>query len=384
MKVGARTAGLIAALVPLGAVVLGADVVELIPRMIVGGVLVFLGLAFIVEWVWDKRRSLPTFEYVVVLVILGGIIARGFLPGVVLGLVLALVLFAVNYGRIELVREVEFGTAYHSNVDRPPVERETLRGMSERVQILQLHGFVFFGTANGLLERVRKRVHAGGLRFLLVDLRRVSGLDSSAVAAFVKVMHLTEANGIELVFTSASEAVRAQLRRGGIADDGVARFEPDVDRGLQRCEDALLDGVSPVEDRGDGAAGMPPGLVPYFERREVPAGTAVIRQDEASADLFVLESGRLGIETATPDGTRIRLRTIRPGMVVGEVAMYTGAARTADVVAETPGVVLRLSGADLERLEVEDPALAAAVHRWLARTVAVRLDSTQKALDALV
>jgi SulP family sulfate permease len=129
---------------------------------------------------------------------------------------------------------------------------------------------------------------------------------------------------------------------------------------------------------------MPPGLVPHLERREVPAGTSVIRQDDPSADLFVLESGRLAIEIETPDGTRMRLRTVRPGVVVGEVAMYTGAARTANVVAETPSVVLRLTGPDLERLEVDDPALAAAVHRWLARTVAGRLDSTQKALDALV
>jgi SulP family sulfate permease len=71
-------------------------------------------------------------------------------------------------------------------------------------------------------------------------------------------------------------------------------------------------------------------------------------------------------------------------MVVGEVAMYTGTARTADVVAETPSVVLRLRRAELERLEAEDPALAAAIHRWLAHTVAVRLDATLKAFDALV
>ncbi len=57
MNVDARAAGLIAALVPLAAVVFGASVVGLIPRMIVGGVLVFIGLAFLVEWVWDKRRS---------------------------------------------------------------------------------------------------------------------------------------------------------------------------------------------------------------------------------------------------------------------------------------------------------------------------------------
>ena len=97
----------------------GASVIELIPRMIVGGVLVFLGLAFLVEWVWDKRKVLPPLEYGVVLVILAAIIGKGFLPGVVIGLVLAVVLFAVNYGRIELVREVAFGQTYHSNVDRP-------------------------------------------------------------------------------------------------------------------------------------------------------------------------------------------------------------------------------------------------------------------------
>ena len=151
MNVDARAAGLIASLVPLAALLFGAAVIELIPRMIVGGVLVFLGLTFIVEWVWDKRRTLPKVEYVVVLVILAGIIAKGFLPGVVIGLVMAVVLFAVSYGRIELVHEVAFGDIVRSNVDRPPAERAALRTMGERVQILRVRGFVFFGSASGLL-----------------------------------------------------------------------------------------------------------------------------------------------------------------------------------------------------------------------------------------
>ncbi|MFI5054735.1 MAG: SulP family inorganic anion transporter, partial [Acidimicrobiia bacterium] len=136
MSVDARAAGLVATLVPLAAVVFGAGVIELIPRMVVGGVLVFLGLAFLVEWVWDKRRTLPTIEYLVVLVILAGIIVKGFLPGVVIGLVMALVLFAINYGRTELVHEVAFGPTYHSNVDRPAAEREALRALGSHVQVL--------------------------------------------------------------------------------------------------------------------------------------------------------------------------------------------------------------------------------------------------------
>jgi len=384
MNVNARTAGLVAAAVPLAAIVFGASVIELLPRMLVGGVLVFLGLAFIIEWVWDKRKVLPRVEYLIVLLILAGIVAWGFLPGVVLGLVLAVVLFAVSYGRIELVREVAFGDTYRSNVDRSPAERQALRRLSERVGVLRLNGFVFFGSANALIERIRKRVEASPLRFLVMDLRRVSGVDSSAVASFVKICHLAEANGFELVLAGASGAVRTQLERGGVVEGGVVAFVPDLDRGLQRCEDVLL-AETPLAG-GDAAsvAEMPPGLGPYLEREELSEGAVLIRRDEQPRDVFVLSSGRLRVQAETEAGTPMRLRTIRPGVVVGEVAMYTGAPRTADVVAETPIVVLRLTTAAIDRIEAEDPELATAMHRWLARTLAERLAESQRAVEALI
>jgi SulP family sulfate permease len=386
MNVHARTAGLIAAVVPLAAVVFGASVIEVIPRMIVGGVLIFLGLAFLVEWVWDKRKVLPPVEYGVVLVIVAAIIGKGFLPGVVVGLVLAVVLFAVNYGRTELVRELAFGETYHSNVDRPLAERVALRSAGDALQILRVNGFVFFGSANSLLERIRKRVEAGPLRFLVIDLRRVTGVDSSAVVAFVKVVHLAEASGFELVFTGVSEAVRKQLERGGMVASQVVRFEPDLDRGLQRCEEGLLrdEAVEAAEQDGDALAGMPAGLRPYLERVELPEGGVLIRQDEPPDDVYVVGSGRLSVEMETADGTRMRVRTVNAGVVVGEVAMYTGVARTADVVAETSGVVYRLSGAAIERMESEDPVLAAALHRWLAGILSDRLRDTLREFDALL
>jgi sulfate permease, SulP family len=391
MRVDARATGLIAALVPLAAVVFGAKVVGLIPRMIVGGVLVFLGLAFMVEWVWDKRRLLPPLEYAVVLLILAGVIVWGFLIGVVLGLVLAIVLFAVSYGRIELVHEVAFGETYRSSVDRPATERAELRELSERVQILRVSGFVFFGSANRLLERIRKRVEgAMPPRFLVIDLRRVTGVDSSAVVSFVKALAVADAAGSEVVFTAVSDPVRAQLARGGVVEsDGVVSFEPDLDRGLQRCEDALLSAPDRAEALADHPAGrrfdgLPRGLAAHLERVSLPEGTVLLHQDDAPGDIFVLESGRLGVETVTAEGSRIRLRTLGPGVVVGEIALYTGTARTADVVAEAPSVALRIDRESIERLEAEEPELATALHRWLATTLAERLTDTMRTFDVLL
>ncbi|HEV3464934.1 MAG TPA: cyclic nucleotide-binding domain-containing protein, partial [Actinomycetota bacterium] len=390
MRVDARAAGLVAALVPLAAVVFGAGVVGLIPRMIVGGVLVFLGLSFMVEWVWDKRKVLPSLEHGVVLVILAGIVAWGFLPGVVIGLVLAVVLFAVSYGRIELVREVAFGETYRSNVDRPAAERAELRALGDRVQILRVSGFVFFGSTSRLLERIRRRLERDPPpRFLVIDLRRVTGMDSSAVVSFVKAMRLAETAGTQIVLTGASEPVRARLARGGVEEvEGLVAFEPDLDRGLQRCEDALLSAPGPGAERDRPAAlgpdGLPPGLAAHLERVSVPAGAVLLRQDEPPGDVFVLESGRLGVETVTHEGTRLRLRTLRPGVVVGEVTLYTDVPRTADVVAEAPSVVLRIGRREIERLEREEPELAAALHRWLATQLAERLTDTMRTFDVLL
>jgi SulP family sulfate permease len=384
MRVDARHAGLAAALVPLATAAFGVRIVELLPRMLVGGVLVFLGLALLVEWVWDRRRSLPRVEYVVVLLILATIVWRGLLPGVVVGAVLSVVLLAISYGRIDQVRQVAFGETHRSNVDRGPSERATLAAMGERFQILRLHGFVFFGTANGLLERIRERLEAGAPAFLVIDLLRVSGVDSSAVVSFAKIERLAQTYGSELLLTGASDPVRRQLERGGVvARDGVVRFEPDLDRGLEWCEDVLLATASVGEGSDDGEVGMPPGLTRHLERLELAEGTVLIRQGDRAGDVFVVESGRLVVELTTPDGARVRLRSIRPGAVVGEIAMYTGVPRTADVVAETPGVVLRLEGGALERMEADEPELAARVHRWLARTLSDRLSDSVRAFDAL-
>ncbi|HEU4355678.1 MAG TPA: cyclic nucleotide-binding domain-containing protein [Actinomycetota bacterium] len=387
MRVDARVTGLIAAAVAAVAAFAGGTVVGLIPRMIAGGVLAFLGLASIVEWVWDRRRVLPPLEYGVVLLILVAIVVRGFLPGVVLGLVLAVVLFAISYGRIDLVREVAFGDTYHSNVDRPPAERARLRALADRIQILRVSGFLFFGSTSGLLERVREGVQRSSLSFVVIDLRRVTGVDSSAVATLAKMLRLAQTHGFQVVLTGASGPVRAGLERGGVREtEGIVRFAPDLDRGLQWCEDALLGTAAEtaVETDLDGQGGLPPGVVPYLERISVPAGAVLIRQDEPPGDVYVLASGRLAVQTLTAEGTRIRLGTLRPGVVVGEVGLYTGVPRTADVVAETPSDVLRFSAGSIARMEAEEPAVAAALHRWLATTLADRLHETQRTFETLL
>jgi len=307
------------------------------------------------------------------------------MPGIAIGLIAAMALFAYNYARVEQVTQFPFGGVYRSNVDRPEHERAALRAAGDRVLILRLHGFIFFGTISSLLERIRRQIERSELRFLVLDLRRTSGLDSSSVVAFRKVTLLASGHGFELVLTGASAPVRRLLERGGATpSDGHVAFEPDLDRGLQRCEDALLRSTEGLPTSTADVAGFPEASRAYAERRSLKVGEVLLHQGDTPDDVYVVESGRLRVELQTPEGTAIRLGTIPPGVTVGEIGLYTGAERTADAVAEEPSVVLCLSRDAIERIEREDPALAIEVHRWLATTIAQRQTTTLHSLDVLM
>lgn len=393
----ARSAALVAAAVVVLSLVAGASVIELIPRAVLGGLLLFLGLSFLVEWVVDARRSLATGEYAIVLAILATIVGWGLLPGVAIGLALAVGLFAVSYGRIDLVSQSLTASSHHSNVARSHADLETLRRRGDEAAILRLHGFLFFGTANSLFERIRRRASDDTLprlRFLLLDLRRVTGIDSSAAMSFRKIAALADARSFTVVLASATEEVRKRLDRNGVRADGPAvRYVADLDRGLQLYEDDALAG-EPSRSVGRARAvwdwlDEPGGatlerLEPFVERIAVAPGDEVIHQGDPSDDVFLVEDGRLTVEMRTARGETIRLRSMGRGTVVGEMRMYTGAARTARVVAETAGVVHRLTRASLERMEHDEPELAAALHRSFARMLAERLSESLRTVERLL
>lgn len=66
----------------------------------------------------------------------------------------------------------------------------SLRERGEQSHVLKLQGYIFFGTGNRLLTGIRARLMDAAvrpLRFLVLDFKRVSGLDSSVLITFTKL-----------------------------------------------------------------------------------------------------------------------------------------------------------------------------------------------------
>lgn len=96
--------------------------------------------------------------------------------------------------------------------------------MSKQTRIIQLQGFLFFGTISHVEDTIRSFVddlkfRAIPVRFVVVDFSLVGGVDLSAAEAFVRVQRLLAAKGVVLVFCSVSRAeVGKALRSVGVLE----------------------------------------------------------------------------------------------------------------------------------------------------------------------
>lgn len=90
---------------------------------------------------------------------------------------------------------------------------------------------------------------------------------------------------------------------------------------------------------------------------EVAAGQTLMAQGEPGDALYLSVSGRLRAYVAGEDGTPRMVREMGRGQVIGELSLYTDAARSASVVAVRDSVLVRLDKAPfLELLEREPRA----------------------------
>jgi len=395
-RMGGRTqiVGLVTAGIFALALIIGTSALSNLPKFVLGGLIAYLGFEFLLEWLVASRKRISRFEYLIVVLIFAVSISAGYLEGIGVGILASAVLFIFEYSRIRVVKHALSGAALHSNVDRRDHISDRLGVIGDQIYILKLQGFIFFGTATRLIGRVRTRLSGdrATLKFLLLDFRQVSGIDSSAVLSFKKLQQMSEKEGFSIVFACLSPGLVAKLRANDLmeTDQGGIRLIDDFDQALEWCENQILDADGTdrhgrAETLIEYMAGKLPAhldvakLEYFLERLPIEKGRYLMRQADDSGSLYFVESGKLAVTIEGEGGAQMRIRSVNHG-TVGEVGMYVGVPRTASISAEEDSTVYRLVREDLERMEREEPELASAFHKFIARRLAQRLADTTEVL----
>jgi SulP family sulfate permease len=328
---------------------------------------------------------------------MGVIAVTNFLTGVAIGLLVMVIMFVVSYSRIRVIRHAYTGADMHSMVVRSIEERKLMTEAGTQIEILELQGYVFFGTANTLLDRVRQSQAAPDSppRFIILDFRLVTGIDSSAALALYKCEQFAREEGAILILTGASEQDLEKLQLGGLDLSSLSiKLLPDLDQGLEWCEDQI--GISQfapevtlhtsAEDllvRSGMSESEAKRLAKALEPIEIDTDEALIEEGELAEDLYFILRGRVSIWGELSDKEPVRLRTLGPGTTVGEIGLYLDSTRTANVLADEPTTALKLSGDALKAMQQKDPALLAAFHEMIARQLSEWVVQSDRGLRAL-
>jgi len=404
-KTGAshRISGIAAGLMCAIALLVGAPLLSYLPRPVLGGLLLYIGVSLLIEWIYDAWFNLSRLDYALILAILVIVANFGFLAGVAAGVVIACLLFAINYSSLRVIRNALSGTNYHSKFERSFHEQRLLRSQGEKLSILCLQGYLFFGTANTLLSYVRQQLLAdpdATVRFLVLDFRLVAGLDSSAVVSFIKMKQLARQCDVTLVFTQIAGAIENKLKKGGFLDEEAEDREPiyhifpDLDRGVEWCESKIIEMATfrrkrfmPFVLQLEEVFPVPEKVRPfmsYLEKLRVKSGYVLFQQGEIPDALYFVESGQVSLFLELENGQTKRLGTSSAGTVVGDAGLYRRSPHPVSAIADRSSRLYRLSNEAIDKMQEENPQLAAVFHQFIARLLAERLVQATAGVEILL
>ena len=396
MRAGAtgRWGVAVPAVLAVAILVAGADLLALLPRPVLAGLIMALGFEWLVLRTIRECRSLPWHEAAILLLVAAATAGIGIIEGLLFGMLLACAMFAWTYRRVPVIRIMLGGDDVQSSVARDPAEARALQAEGRRIILMRLQGYLFFLNAQPVQHALARQLDSG-VDHVVLDLQHVVGLDSSAIEVFRRIEALLAGRGARWVLSAVPDGVAAQMLRHGVFADALGLPADSADRGLERMEDALLAGTA-----GQAAAGglglaaclaaiaghevAEARLVPFVEAMEVPEGTELIRQGDSADAMFYLAEGRAAAMLALPGEQPRHIRTLRAGTLLGELALFRGGPRTATVVTLAPSRVLRLSAAALHRMESEDPGLATIVQRAVLFHLADTITDNTRSLRLLL
>lgn len=398
-----RLSGLTVSAFCLFMLLVGTPYLAYFPKPILGGLLIYLGCSLFYQWLYRSRFVLSRANYALIWVILLTMVTVNFLDAIALGVLIATVLFTINYSRQHVVRYELTGSERASNCVRTLQQQRYLQAHGHAILILGLEGYIFFGTSTRLLEHIRARLQqpaAKRPRYIVLDFLLVSGIDESAAVSYTKLQRLARQLDVHLVYTTVPPDVQQRLyMHNVISSQSNAATEadqlfPDLDRGLEWCENQLLQPTTLLRQRYVPMALHLDELFPdiadlqtfmgYLTKDQFAAGDVVFRQGDPSEVIYFVEYGRITLTRQIDENETRRLQSVGAGMLFGELGLYRHAPRTATATADVHTQVYQLGRAALERMEREHPVLALSFHRMIVLHNAQRLLQENIALDKLL
>lgn len=381
---------------------IGSTVLSYFPKFIAGGMLIFLGISMVMEWLFSTRHSMQKVEYPVVILIVVSVEFLGFLTGVTIGLVTSIVIFVIRYGTSQVIKKLVDGGHYHSSKGRPIPDQRLLDYLASDTMIFQLQGYIFFGTANTLYGKIKSLTDDKRPVQVVLDFRLVSGIDSSAIVSFGKLATNMSSKDIDLIMVVDNEVFMNSFSMGDITVEKYSNLYvfKDFDKAIEKAEDKIIQaGRSKIHSSSDDEEkeflenvfkdltsaidlqiefeSLIKGLKDYLTEEGYGEGDFLFKYNELNKKLFFISGGIVNLNRTFDEGKiLVRIGTLAKWSITGELGALLRLPEPYNAKVEKRGVIHSLSEEKLEELKKEKPELWSRVEKLSMKMMGLQLVKT--------
>ena len=178
----------------------------------------------------DLLKTAPKSDILVLLVTFVLTVVFDLVVAIEIGMVLACLLF------IKRMSEETHADSWVYNDDDTPDIDEHLRKLPLQIRVYEITGPLFFGAADAIEHIVVKDF----TKCLILRMRSVPALDSTAMNALQNLVKICESKGITLVFSHVNEQPMRVMQKAGFVElVGEENFQASISDALKRAEEVI-------------------------------------------------------------------------------------------------------------------------------------------------
>lgn len=363
-----KLSGIINSLTTLLLAYFFASYIEYLPKAVITGIVLYLGLNSIDKWsvqlfynVISGKVALSKEVLVdigIILAVIALIFSGNFIIAISVGIIISVIFFLSKMREVLIKRVYEDKSIPTKKIDDDQV-MEFFTKHHQDIKVIELSGVMYFGSAEKLQQEV-KNLAENGVQYIILDMKKVDDID------------LTGARVLEMIYVN----LQKQRKLMGFSYlDKESRIWPflenmrffekvdrshifiDNDRALQYFEAILLKDFKQEQDNVE----INLSEIPVFKgltkeelaiiknslnKESYKEGETIFKQGDSADSMFFIAKGSVDIEIAIGDKRLAhtkRIQSLSKGAFFGEMALFQKGVRSATVIASSNLICYRLS-----------------------------------------